>query len=141
LLTSIQPIHCLFLCTRVYAGKLHRQINKIPLKNIPTPNLQELPRITGTWVQDYFSLNFINKMCIYNVYEPVWHASLWNKRLYELCPIFLIQLVSTLLYTARMQMIHLDVFPVDYKLFINHDVNELGIWSVCYYETIKIVRN
>jgi hypothetical protein len=29
-------------------------------------------------------------MCIYNVYEPVWHASLWNKRLYELCPIFLI---------------------------------------------------
>jgi hypothetical protein len=38
----------------------------------------------------YFFFNFINKMCIYNVYEPVWHASLWNKRLYELCPIFLI---------------------------------------------------
>jgi hypothetical protein len=30
-------------------------------------------------------------MCIYNVYEPVWHASLWNKRLYELCPIFLMR--------------------------------------------------
>jgi hypothetical protein len=28
-------------------------------------------------------------MCIYNVYAPVWHVSLWNKRLYELCPIFL----------------------------------------------------
>ena len=26
---------------------------------------------TGTWVQDYFFFDFINKMCIYNVYEPV----------------------------------------------------------------------
>ena len=34
--------------------------------------------------------NFINEMCIYNVYEPVWYASLWNIRLYERCPIFLI---------------------------------------------------
>jgi hypothetical protein len=39
----------------------------------------------------FFFFNFINKMCIYNVHEPFWHASLWNKRLYELCPIFLIQ--------------------------------------------------
>jgi hypothetical protein len=37
----------------------------------------------------YFLFNLINKMCIYNIYEPVWRASLWNKRLYELCPIFL----------------------------------------------------
>ena len=29
----------------------------------------------------FFFFNFINKMCIYNVYEPVWYASLWNKRL------------------------------------------------------------
>ena len=26
---------------------------------------------TGTWVQDFFFFNFINKMCIYNVYEHV----------------------------------------------------------------------
>ena len=38
----------------------------------------------------YLFSYFINKMCIYNVYEPVWHASLWNKRRYELCLIFLI---------------------------------------------------
>ena len=43
----------------------------------------------GSRISVFF--NFINKMCIYNVYEPVWHVSLWNKRLYELCPIFLIQ--------------------------------------------------
>jgi hypothetical protein len=43
----------------------------------------------------FYFFNFINKMCIYNVYEPVWHASLWNKRLYELCPIFLIYLLYT----------------------------------------------
>jgi hypothetical protein len=42
----------------------------------------------------FFSFNFINKMCIYNVYEPAWHASLWNKRLYELCPIFLKAFIS-----------------------------------------------
>ena len=24
---------------------------------------------TGTWVQDFFVFNFINKMCIYNVYD------------------------------------------------------------------------
>jgi hypothetical protein len=41
----------------------------------------------------FFFFNFIKKMCIYNVYEPVWHASLWNKRLYDLCPIFLIQCI------------------------------------------------
>jgi hypothetical protein len=40
----------------------------------------KVSRTTGTWVQDFFFFNFINKMCIYNVYEPVWHASLWNKR-------------------------------------------------------------
>jgi hypothetical protein len=50
--------------------------------------------LTGTWVQYFFFSNFItDKMCIYNVYEPVWQASLWNKRLYELCPIFLIQCI------------------------------------------------
>ena len=45
-----------------------------------------LDNLTGTWVQDFFFLDYIKKMCIYNVYEPVWHASLWNKRLYELYP-------------------------------------------------------
>ena len=38
-------------------------------------------------------------MCIYNVYEPVWHSSLWNKRLYELCPICLNTVY--LLYTRQ----------------------------------------
>ena len=26
----------------------------------------------------FFFLNYINKMCIYNVYEPVWHVPLWR---------------------------------------------------------------
>ena len=46
------------------------------------------PQALGSSIFAFF--NFINKMCIYNVYEPVWHVSLWNKRLYELCLIFLI---------------------------------------------------
>ena len=50
----------------------------------------------GTWVQDFFVFNFINKTCIYNVYEPVWHASLWNRRHYELYPIFLIQCIYSI---------------------------------------------
>jgi hypothetical protein len=40
--------------------------------------------------KDLNFFNFINKMCIYNVYEPVWHASLWNKCFYDLFPILLI---------------------------------------------------
>jgi hypothetical protein len=52
------------------------------------PSLHSLPQALGSRIVLFF--NFINKMCIYNVYTRVWHASLWNKRLYELCPISLI---------------------------------------------------
>ena len=58
----------------------------------------------------FFLLNFINKMCIYNVYEPVWHASLWNKCLYELCPIFLIQCIYCSIFLI--QCIYCSIFLI-----------------------------
>jgi hypothetical protein len=47
-------------------------------------------------------------MCIYNVYESVWHASLWNKRLYELCPRYIVLAIRKIL--GKWGIVHKSVF-------------------------------
>ena len=72
------------------------------------------PQTFGSRIFVFF--NFINKMCIYNVYEPVWHVSLWNKRLYELCPIFLILIKCA----STTYMNPFDMFRCEINAFMNY---------------------
>ena len=60
--------------------QLIKHFKLLDIWRIKHPNLKQFTwkrkhnnrEATGTWVQDFFFfLDFINKMCIYNVYEPV----------------------------------------------------------------------